>query len=252
MVKNNVAYALATTNKHLSDAQALAEQAVQLQEKTTSQIVSMEDKVKSFDQMGILGADWETLGWVYYRQGRQEKAETYMHAAWELKPRNSDINLYMALIYEAQHKPEDATTFYRMALSATNSPTAQGIIHTRLDRLGVTATDPLPMDVMTPLPSLTIQLNAADTEPLVDILLTHDSPPAVTLLKGDPALEKPLVKAIQSALANPFPDTGPEKLLRRARVTCSSGDKPACALHFLGSQVAMEASSNANQGKVGH
>ena len=252
IVKNNVAYALATTNKNLSDAQALAEQAVQLQEKTTSQIVSMEDKVKSFDQMGILGADWETLGWVYYRQGQQEKAETYMHAAWELKPRNSDINLYMALIYEAQHKPEDATIFYRMALSATNSPTVQAIIHTGLDRLGVTATAPLPMDVTTPLPSLTIELNASDTEPLVDILLTHDKPPAVTLLKGDPALEKPLVKAIQSALANPFPDTGAEKLLRRARVTCSSGDKPACALHFLGSQVAMEASSNADQSKIGH
>jgi tetratricopeptide (TPR) repeat protein len=252
MLKNSVAYALATTNKNLSDAQALAEQAVQLQEKTTSQIVSMEDKVKSFDQMGILGADWETLGWVYYRQGQQEKAEAYMHAAWELKPRNSDINLYMALIYEAQHKLEDATIFYRMALSATNSPTTQNVIHTRLDHLGVTAADPLPTDVMTPLPSLTIQLNAADTEPLVDILLTHDKPPAVTLLKGDPALEEPLVKAIQSALANPFPDAGPEKLLRRARVTCSSGDRPVCALHFLGSQVAMEASSNANQGKAGH
>ncbi len=252
MLKNSVAYGLATSNKNLSDAQTLAEQAVQLQEKTTSQIVSMEDKVKSFDQMGILGADWETLGWVYYRQGQQEKAATYMHAAWELKPRNTDINLYMALIYEAQHKPEDATTFYRMALSGTNSPTTQNVIHTRLDHLGVTAADPLPMDVMTPLPSLAIQLNATDTEPLVDILLTHDKPPAVTLLKGDPALEKPLVKAIQSALANPFPDNGPEKLLRRARVTCSSGDKPACALHFLGSQVAMEASSNANQGKADH
>jgi hypothetical protein len=42
---------------------------------------------------------------------------------------------------------------------------------------------------MTPLPSLTIQLSAADTEPLVDILLTHDKPPVVTLLKGKPALE---------------------------------------------------------------
>jgi hypothetical protein len=102
------------------------------------------------------------------------------------------------------------------------------------------------MDVTTPLPSLTIQLNAADTEPLVDILLTHDKPPAVTLLKGDRALEKPLTAAIQSALVNPFPDSGPEKLLRRARVTCSSGDKPTCALHFLGSQVAMEASMNGN------
>ena len=246
MVKNSVAYSLAGSNTDLTDAQTLAEQAVQLQEKTTSKMVSMEDKVKSFDQMGILGADWETLGLVYYRQGQNEKAESYMHAAWELKPRNIDINMYMGLICEALHKPESAKTFYRMALSGTNSPNAQGRIQTRLNRLGVIAADPLPMDVTTPLPSLIIQIDTTSTEPLVDILLTRDKPPAVSLLKGDPSIYKPLVEAIRSALADPFPDTGPEKLLRRARVTCSSAEKPVCALHFLGSQVAMEASSNNN------
>ena len=246
VVKNDVAYGLANKNKHLADAQTLAEQAVELQEKATSKLVSMKDKVKSFDQMQILGADWETLGWVYYQQGQHEKAETYMHAAWELKPRNADINMYMGLIYDAQHKPNDATTFYRMALSGTHSPTLLKAIQTRFDRLGVTATAPLPMDVTTPLPSLTVQLKADDNEPLVDILLTRDKPPAVSLIKGDHALEKPLTEAIQSAFANPFPDTGPEKLLRRAGVTCTSGDQPTFALHFLGSQVAMEASMNGN------
>jgi tetratricopeptide (TPR) repeat protein len=246
IVKNDVAYGLANKNEHLVDAQTLAEQAVQLQEQTTSKLVSMKDKVKSFDLMQILGADWETLGWVYYRQGQHEKAETYMHAAWELKPRNADINMYMGLIYDAQHKPNDATTFYRMALSATNSPTLTKAIQIRFDRLGITTNAPLPMDVTTSLPSLTIQFKADNTEPLVDILLTRDKPPAVNLLKGDRALEKPLTEAIQSALANPFPDTGPEKLLRRAQVTCTSGDKPSCTLHFLGSQVAMEASMNGN------
>jgi hypothetical protein len=154
--------------------------------------------------------------------------------------------MYMGLIYDAQHRPNDATTFYRMALSGTNSPTLMKAIQTRCDRLGVTTTAPLPMDVTTPLPSLTIQLTETDTEPLVDILLTRNKPPVVNLIQGDFALEKSLATAIQSALANPFPDTGPEKLLRRARVTCSSGDKPSCALHFLGSQVAMEASKNGN------
>ena len=102
------------------------------------------------------------------------------------------------------------------------------------------------MDVTTPLPSLALQLNPADTEPIVDILLTHDKPPVVSVLKGDKALEQPLAEAIKSDRVNPFPDSGPEKVLRRARVTCSSGDQPTCALHFLGSQVAMEASMNGN------
>jgi hypothetical protein len=246
MLKNNVAYALANSKSHLSDAQTLAEQAVLLQEEAASKQVSMTDKVKSFDQMQILGTDWETLGWVYYHQGQLEKAETYMHAAWELKPRNVDINVYLGIISDAQHKPNDATNFYRMALNGNLSPTIQNSIQVRFDRLGITTNSPLPMDVTTPLPSLALQLNPADTEPIVDILLTHDKPPVVSVLKGDKALEQPLAEAIKSDRVNPFPDSGPEKVLRRARVTCSSGDQPTCALHFLGSQVAMEASMNGN------
>ena len=57
------------------------------------------------------------------------------------------------------------------------------------------------MDVTTPLPSLTAQLKADDTEPLVDILLTHDKPLAVSLIKGDPTLEKP-AQAAQDAEYN--------------------------------------------------
>jgi hypothetical protein len=102
------------------------------------------------------------------------------------------------------------------------------------------------MDVVTPLPSLTKQPSAANPKPLVDILLTRDKPPAVALLKRDSELEKPLTEAIRTALAKPIPDSGPEKLLRRARVTCSAEEKPVCALHFLGSQVAVEASANVN------
>jgi hypothetical protein len=247
MLKGSTAYALANNNTHLSDAQTLAEQAVQLQEKIASKAVSMEDKVRSFDQMGILGAAWETLGWVYYRQGQYDKAEPYMHAAWELKPRNIDINMYMGLICEAQHQQEDANTFYRMALSGTNSPKVRGAIQTRLNRLGANAADPLPMEVTTPLPLVILQLNAGGAETWVDILLTRDKPPAVSVLKSDTTIEKPLVEAIQSALTDQFPDKGPEKLLRRARVTCSSDGKPACALHFIGSQVAMQASSNSSE-----
>jgi hypothetical protein len=135
-----------------------------------------------------------------------------------------------------------------MALSGNSSPNIQDLIQARLNRLGATTADALPMDVTTPLPSLAIQPTTAATEPLVDILLTRDKPPAVTLLQGDLALEKPLTEAIRSALVNPFPDTGPEKLLRRAHVTCSAATAPACALHFLGSQVASEASAAAKKG----
>lgn len=244
VLKNNLAYSLANKNEHLTDAQTLAEEAVQMQEKITSKQVSMDDKVKSFDQMQSLGTVWETLGWVYFRQGEQQKAATYMHAAWELKPRNVEINMFMGIIDDALHKPEEATTFYRMALNGTIPTSGQTAIQSRFDRLGITTNTPLPMDVVTTLPALSLHLNPGDAEPVVDILLSPDKAPAIKLLQGDHSLEKPLEKAIQSALANAFPDSGPEKLLRRAGVTCTTDDKPVCALHFHGSQVAMEESKN--------
>jgi hypothetical protein len=239
--KNNVAYTLANSKTHLSDALTLAEQAVQMQEQTASKMVAMDNKVASFDQMQTLGDVWETLGWVYYQQGQIERAETYMHAAWELKPRNVQIDISMGLIDEAMNKVSDATICYRMALSGNSTYNIQSLIQKRLNRLGVTSADPLPMEITTPLPSLAVQVNGADSEPMVDILLSHEKPPVVKVLKGDKGLEKPLAEAIRTDKVDPFPDFGPEKVLRRARVICSSGDKAVCALHFLGSQVAMEA-----------
>jgi tetratricopeptide (TPR) repeat protein len=242
--KNNVAYTLANGKSHLADAQTLAEQAVQMEEQTASKMVAMDKKVASFEQMGILGDVWETLGWVYYQQGHAEKAEPYMHAAWQLKPRNVEINLSLGLIDEALNKPGDATICYRMALSGNNTTNIQSLIQKRLNHLGVTMTDPLPMETTTPLPSFAVQVSASDG-PQVDILLSHEKPPVVSVLKGDKALEKPLAEAIRADRVNSFPDFGPEKVLRRARVTCAAGDKPVCELHFLGSQVAMDASAQA-------
>jgi transglutaminase-like putative cysteine protease len=243
MVKGSVAYGLAGSNTHLTDAQTLAEQAVQLEEEIASKAVTMEDKVRSFDQMQSLGTVWETIGVVYYRQRQYDKAETYMHAAWELKPRNVNINMYMGLICEALNKPEDAKIFYRITLSGTESYAVKGSIQSRLSRLGASTGDPLPMDVTTPLPTLMLHLDPSGAEPWVDILLSREKRPVVSLLKGDPAIETPLVEAIQIALADHLPDRGPEKLLRRARLICPPSEKPGCTLHFIGSQVAMEAAA---------
>ena len=241
-IKNSVAYALANNNDHLADAQTLAQQAVQIREQQTADIVAAGDTAKTFDQMSVLSSFWDTLGWVYYREGQQEKAEAYTRAAMELKP-NPEYCSHLGRIYEAQLRPKDAATIYRMALSAKNSPAAQDFFQTRLARLGNTTPEPLPMEVTTLLPSLDLPLLPGDEEPLVDILLTHDSPPAVTFLRGNSELREPLTQAIQSALAKDLPDSGPEEILRRARISCTSGEAPACELHFLGSIEARDATS---------
>jgi len=246
-IKNSVAYALAVNNDHLADAQTLAEEAVHLQEQTASEVVSTGDKAKSFDQMGILGSYWDTVGWVYYRQGKQEKAVAYLRAAWELKP-SSELSIHLGLVYEALRRPKDATAFYRMALSGKNSPAWQDFLQTRLAKLGVADAAPLPDEVTTSLFVTDINLRPDAAESLVDILLTHDNPPEVIFLMGDPTLDKSMTAAIQSTLGKDLPDDGPEKILRRARVSCATGEASPCVLRFLSSQEAKDASSTPEQG----
>lgn len=239
-VKNNVAFALAYNGDHLTDAETIANQFVQIIEQQTADVLSGGDEARSFHQMLVLSRAWATLGFVYYRQGQQQKAERFTHAAWELNP-NELYCSHLGRIYEAQHRPSDAVAFYRMALNTEVTGAEQDLLLTRLTALGVPKPEPLKIDVATPLPLLKLHLDAGENS-LVDILLKHDAPPAITLREGNPALAQPLREAIQSALAQALPDNGPEQLLRRARISCTSGDTPACSLHFVGSSEASDES----------
>lgn len=238
-IKDNVVFALAYNGDHLADAQILGEQMVRIAEQETSDVVAKGDPGESFHQMLVLSRYWGTLGYVYYRQGQQQKAEAFTRAAWELNP-NELFCSHLGRIYEAQHRPNDAIAFYRMALNTKVGGAEQDLLLTRLAALGVPRAEPLKIDVETPLPLIQLHLAAGDVEPLVDILLRHDAPPAVTLRQGNPASAQSLTKAIQSALAQSLPDNGPEQLLRRAHIRCTSSDTPTCLLHFIGSSEASD------------
>jgi hypothetical protein len=231
IVKNNVAYGLASNGDHLADAQLLTEQALQLQEQQIADAVSGGDPAKSFDQMVSLSRIWDTTGYVYYRAHKPDRAEAYLRAAWELNP-NSLFAIHLGFAYEAEHKVPEAIAIYRMALSAKPSPAGLDTLTTRLANLGSPNAERLPVEIVTPLPALNPQLAPGSEEPLVDIIVSHNHPPSVTFLKGDSALKKPITQAIQSALASSLPDGGPELVIRRARVTCAAGNPPSCVMRF--------------------
>jgi len=230
--KNSVAYSLANSDTHLMEAQTLAEDAVRAIEEKTADIVLKGDKDDDYKQSVILTSYWDTLGWVYYRQGKQEKAEAYLLAAWKVKP-NPEYALHLGSIYEAELRPKDAAAIYRMALSANNSPIWKDDFQTRLAKLGDAHAEPVAMELITPLPSSLPPLDPAAAEPIVEILIAASGPPVITFLNGEPAHGESLTHAIQSAVGQFLPDSGPETILRRARVSCTAGPASNCALHFV-------------------
>jgi tetratricopeptide (TPR) repeat protein len=231
-VKNNVAYGLAQNGDHLADAQLLVEQALPLREQQTADAVSGADPSKAFDQMILLSRFWDTAGYVYYRAHQLETAEAYLRAAWELNP-NCLFAIHLGFVYEAEKKQTEATAIYRMGLSSKPAPVQLDELTTRLTKLGNSDAQAIPVDIVTPLPTLDLNLGPDDTEPLVDIALKHDSATIVTVVKGDSKLKKILAQAIQPALVSSLPDSGPEIILRRARVTCSASGTATCSLHFV-------------------
>lgn len=223
--KNSVAYALANKKDHLAEAQTLAEEAVALAEQETADVVGKGAADAGFKQTAMLTSYWDTLGWVYYRQGKMEQAAVYLVAAWSVKP-NPEIGLHLGSLYEAQQRPKDAAMVYRMALSGKNSPIWEDDFKTRLAKLGEAQAEPVSMVVTTTLPSLKMHF---EVEPLVEIQIGHAGSPAVAYLEGEPLHPKPVTEAIQKALAQSLPDSGPEIIVRRAHVSCAE----RCELRFV-------------------
>jgi tetratricopeptide (TPR) repeat protein len=236
-LKNDVAYKLAMDKIDLSDAQSLAEQAVQMEEQQTANLDLKKADAEAFSQMTTLSRYWNTLGWVYFRQGKLAQAESYTRAAWELEPQGY-FGVHLGRIYEEQNRLKDAITIYRMALSARKSPKEEEQIRGRLADLGVANAEPLPIAVPAPLPLLSAQQHAREGDALFDILLTHGNSPTVLFLMGSPTLKESAAAEIQATLHASLPDNGPEKVLRRARVICTGNEAPTCTLRLLSAQEA--------------
>jgi len=75
-------------------------------------------------RMNALSAFWDTLGWVYFKQGHFDKAEPYLAAAWNL----SQVALngeHLATVYEKQGRKAESGRVLALSKAAAEveSPT---------------------------------------------------------------------------------------------------------------------------------
>ncbi len=96
---NNLAYLLAEKNAHLDRAQQWAEQAVMEMSAQLQAVKLSELTREKLATVAQLVAAWDTLGWVYARQGAVQKAESYLAAAWATV-QDAVIAEHLAQVYE--------------------------------------------------------------------------------------------------------------------------------------------------------
>jgi len=99
VVMNDIAYRLAEKNRMLAKAEEYARGATE----------------QARSGSAAKGNFLDTLGWVLYRQGKSDEAVSTLREAIKISPREADIALHLAEIYEKQGKNHEATEAYLQA-----------------------------------------------------------------------------------------------------------------------------------------
>jgi tetratricopeptide (TPR) repeat protein len=161
----------------------------------------------------LLAAEWDTLGWVYFHQNDLSMAEKYVNAAWQLN-QHASLADHLGQIYSKQGKKAEAVHAWRLALAA-NSKDTEVAEHLRsagyqmILAEGTKAAEELGQLRTIKLPSK----NGIESAQMI----------------GESLAFNDAASAIQSAKYDfPFPDAGPEKLIRRGILSCSIYTTPSC------------------------
>lgn len=131
LVANDIAYALTEKRVALGRAKEYADAAIKPTEKILSQIDLQHVTPNDLVAMNALPAFWDTLGWIYFQQGKSALAEPLIEAAWRLN-QTGDTGDHLAQLYEARGEKQPAIRLYEEALAAG---TASDETRERLKRL---------------------------------------------------------------------------------------------------------------------
>jgi tetratricopeptide (TPR) repeat protein len=237
---NSLAWSLVDSNTEPALARDLSAQGISLYEEQMKGITLSSLSREQLALVDPLGATWDTLGWAYFQLGDFANAEKYLNAAWVLleNPAGAD---HLGQLYERLGRKADAIRAYQLSI-AVNSDVPE--TQARLKKLGG-APDTLRRGASArPRASAEQELSELRTTRLPDLKLKAGtaeffllfSPAGVVevqFIHGDEAL-KAAAAAVRTPRYNmPFPDSGPEKIVRRGILSCSAVTTPACSIVLL-------------------
>jgi tetratricopeptide (TPR) repeat protein len=230
---NEIAYQLALHRVDLDLAHRYAESAVSSMTLKARNLSLGHITAWDLFYLSELGADWDTLGWVYFAEGNLVKAEKFVTASWLLL-QNAEVGDHLAQIFEKLEKRNEAIRMYALALNAehpeakTRERMAALVGESQVDAIVRQHRDALERER-----TLTIGRSGPDgAKADVLLLLTSGSVEDVKFIEGDDRL-RPLVESLRTIDYDPrLPDDGPTKIVRRGTVSCPSGPGP-CRLVLM-------------------
>ncbi len=244
-ILNNVGYALADMNVALDQAQDYLERALHEVEAASAKPDAPEDQqAKTTTELGHV---WDSLGWLYFRQGKYEQAQRFLHAAWLLSqdPTTGD---HLGQLLEQQGKKSEAAHVYKLAYACLPiRPDEKQAILEHYKRVMGKDADPRVLFItrkadgtytQTPSEELsrmrTIKISTTGTlfgDATFLIVISPEKVETVKYVTGDEGLRSLLDHPSNLKLNTDFPDAGPVRITRTGMVACTKAF--GCTLVFL-------------------
>jgi tetratricopeptide (TPR) repeat protein/transglutaminase-like putative cysteine protease len=148
-VLNDAAYELGETGIDLDIAEDAARKSIAKQDEKSATITTGSANTFAFYLSNLLTASWDTLGWILFKEGKLDAAQTMLVPAWRagMKAENGD---HLGQLYEAEGKKNEASVAYTLAqgaLDKNTSPDVRRHITERLARLKQEDAEPGPANI---------------------------------------------------------------------------------------------------------
>ena len=227
VVWNNIAYQLSLKNTHLDKAQQYAESAVAATAAGLRNLSLEQLNQRDLALVPSLVAYWDTLGWVFYAEGKLDRAEKYVAAAWGLG-NHGEVGDHLGQIYEKRGEKEKAINTYALAMNGLRPiPETRGRLSglvggaDKVDAVVQKHRDDLQQMRTTQLKDPPPLTGNADFWVLLGTSKNGATVESVKFVSGEEKLRS-LEGALQHLKFNVnFPDDTPAKILRRGNLSCS-------------------------------
>jgi len=229
-ILNDVAYELAEANAILPKALEYAQQAVDGLEKESNDVKLTNLLPSDLMCTRRIGMVWDTLGWIHFRLGHLDQAESYLHAAWLLSQGGVEAD-HLGQVYEGQKKTEKAIRMYRLALATPWGGPMADTRH-RLDHLTGAKASAAPElihggsegDELSKLRTVKLKHLVPGSAKAEFFLLFSPGPKfeEVEFVSGSEELKSASQALAEAKFQIAFPEGSSAHLVRRALVMCSS------------------------------
>jgi tetratricopeptide (TPR) repeat protein len=234
---NEAALELSDADVDLPAGEAASRKAIEKLERRSTATVLTGATNQDFANMVLLATNWDTLGWIYYKERKLPQAESYARSAWMLSP-EATIGDHLGAIYDTEGKLSEALTTYRQTLLLLMQnrylPPADArkvrAMQRRMATLraaGVRERPGVPIppgsDEFKALRTYTIESPLDGVYASADFLflMSNNHADDVCLIRGDDAFKKGRPTLLAATYRAPLPIGSKARVLRRGYMMCA-------------------------------